>query len=171
MDPRIRKHQLCNEEASITSSKRVPSFQPKQQVEGEWDADSWHQGEVTELFQKTGQANIYDVNFKDGDSGTFLSQDLRALPVSAQDPILSSAALDSHSYILEDTIVSKRYAKNFRNAINDLRALPVSAQDPNLSPANVSKRSAKNFRNEIDYCEKECQSRNSDYFFLEYTLN
>jgi hypothetical protein len=112
--PRIRKHQLCNEEASITSSKRVPSFQPKQQVEGEWDADSWHQGEVTELFQKTGQANIYDVNFKDGDSGTFLSQDLRALPVSAQDPILSSAALDSHSYILEDTIVSKRYAKNFR---------------------------------------------------------
>jgi hypothetical protein len=118
MDPRIRKHQLCNEEASITSSKRVPSFQPKQQVEGEWDADSWHQGEVTELFQKTGQANIYDVNFKDGDSGTFLSQDLRALPVSAQDPILSSAALDSHSYILEDTIVSKRSAKNFRNAID-----------------------------------------------------
>ena len=51
MDPRIRKHQLCNEEASITSSKRVPSFQPKQQVEGEWDADSWHQGEVTELFR------------------------------------------------------------------------------------------------------------------------
>jgi len=131
MDPRIRKHQLCNEEASITSSKRVPSFKPKQQVEGEWDADSWHQGEVTELFQKTGQANIYDVNFKDGDSGTFLSQDLRALPVSAQDPILSPAALDSHSYILEDTIVSKRYAKNFRNAINDLRALPVSDQDPN----------------------------------------
>jgi len=41
MDPRIRKHQLCDEGTSITSSKRVPSFKPKQQVtknESRWSS-------------------------------------------------------------------------------------------------------------------------------------
>ena len=102
-DPSVRHNRVSAQGSTLSSSKRLPSFAVHQQVEGEWDEDSWFPGVVQEVIQKKGQVNEYRVDFEDGDKGVYHSQQLRKHPDPVDRPRFSLQVNDSSSnYESED---------------------------------------------------------------------
>ena len=73
--------------------RNKPTFDVQDPVTVEWDTNEYYDGKIYDVTEKIGQARMYGVKFNDGDTGYFLTQEIKKKNSIGADPLSQQYSL------------------------------------------------------------------------------